>query len=115
MRPNEPFRTETMFDKRGKIHVFYFVDTYLVEILENFPKFLNRGHVLGFLVRKIAKTRTLNISIQNDRRRILEQWLENGIEPELEEPERATWIEVFDDVAGLFDNVAGFLIRSSQK
>ena len=73
MRSSEPFRAKTTLDEGGKIHVFHFVDTYLVEILEEFPKFLDRGHVLTFLMTKIAETCTLNISVQNGRSSILEQ------------------------------------------
>ena len=44
---------------------------------------------------KIAKTSALDVLIKDSRRRVFELWLENGIEPKLEEPNGTTEIKIF--------------------
>ena len=63
---------------------------------------------------KITQTRTLNVSIEDCKGRILEKWLENGIEPKLEKLERAAWVKIFVSL-NLFDNLISFFIKSSKR
>ena len=95
VRSIESFGAEAPINKRCKVHLLYLIDTSLVEALKEFPKFLNKGLFYGFLMEKIAKTSALDVLIKDSRRRVFELWLENGIEPKLEEPNGTTEIKIF--------------------
>ena len=65
-------------------------------------------------MREMTQACAFNVPIKDGGGRILEQRLENGIEPKLEKPERATWVKIFVSL-NLFDNLISFFIKSSKR
>ena len=63
MWPGEPFGAKVVSDERSKIDISHFVNTNVVKTLEEFPKFLEGGHIFGFFMVKIAQSRTLDVSV----------------------------------------------------